>query len=223
MQWLSIYGDSKSSLFQILLYSGQRFMSLVLCCWLEVWVLFIKLLWGWRRSPRYRPVWPSRPCWDAQEASSAAAPGPRKCLASVFVFIPAFPSPHLPFISLLSPPPHVSFRCPHSLWDWHCFQHFQLFCLRAFQTSGTGTPLRTLNTGHISLLAPNVTLSCLYICSHSVTLSFTLFSLPLALSLASLFHCLGWLQKREIGRREDTAREREQEQERKEGRVQALK
>lgn len=108
MQWLSIYGDSKSSLFQILLYSGQRFMSLVLCCWLEMWVLFIKLLRGWRRSPRYRPVWPSRPCWDAQEATSAAAPGPRKCLASVFVFIPAL----FPFrisLSYLYSPLHLTF------------------------------------------------------------------------------------------------------------------
>lgn len=61
MQWVSIYGDSQSSLSEILLNSWKRFMGLFLRCWLKVWVLLIKLPQGWRRSPLHRPVWPPHP------------------------------------------------------------------------------------------------------------------------------------------------------------------
>lgn len=139
MQWLSIYGDSKSSLSEILLDSGERFMGLFLCHWLEVWVLLIKLPQGWRRSPRHRPVWPSRPAGTHRRLRALQHLAPKVLRQHVFFFILAFPSDS--FFHLFSPSTSLSFLQPPlvtltPLETLLCFQHFQCFVSFCFKLLG---------------------------------------------------------------------------------------
>lgn len=189
MQWLSIYGDSKSSLSEILLDSWERFMNLFLCCWLKVWVLLIKLPQGWSRSPRRCPVWPPHPAGvhGGLRVLQQLAP---KVLRQL-VFPSTWPFPLTLFFSYLySSSTSRSFLQPPLVTHTpsETFQHFQCFLFPfCFKLQGHWIKDKVVSTP-VSVLW------------HS----FNLFPLP-AFSFTSLFHCLGWLQRREIGRREDTA------------------
>lgn len=206
MQWLSIYGDSKSSLSEILLDSWERFMNLFLCCWLKVWVLLIKLPQGWSRSPRRCPVWPPHPA-GVHGGFECCSNWLQKCLDSLFFLQPGLSLwLFFFFISLLFF--HLAFlfattSChPHSLRDFPTFP--MLFVSFLFQTSGT------LNKRQ----------SCLYTC-----LCFVTFFQPLS-PACFLLHQLVPLSRVTAEKRDRKERghgNREQKQERKEGRVQALK
>lgn len=139
MQWLSIYGDSKSSLSEILLDSGERFMGLLPWCWLEVWVWLIKLPQGWRRSARHRPVWPPDPAGMHGRLRALQHLAPK--VLRLHVFSSSWPFPlTLSFISFLSF--HLAFlfaatSCqPSSLRDLLCFQHFKCFVSFCFKLLG---------------------------------------------------------------------------------------
>lgn len=206
MQWLSIYGDSKSSLSEILLDSWERFMNLFLCCWLKVWVLLIKLPQGWSRSPRRCPVWPPHPAGVHGGLRVLQQLAPKVLRQLVFPSTWPFPLTLFFFISLLFF--HLAFlfattSChPHSLRDFPTFP--MLFVSFLFQTSGT------LNKRQ----------SCLYTC-----LCFVTFFQPLS-PACFLLHQLVPLSRVTAEKRDRKERghgNREQKQERKEGRVQALK
>lgn len=133
MQWLSTYGDSKSSLSEILLDGRERFMGPFLCCLLDVWVLLIKLPKRWRRSPRHRPIWPACPArthggdWALQHLA------PKVLKQHFFFFILAFPSDT--FFHIFTPlPTHFFFFSCHLLtalspWRPALFPTFSSLCL----------------------------------------------------------------------------------------------
>lgn len=115
---------------------------------------------------------------------------PQMCLGSSF-----FLQPGLYLRVIFSPISLLSFHLtlllwtspchPHSLWDFPLFP--TLFCILLFWTSGHWIEDKVASTS----------VSALW---HS----FNLFSLCV-FSSASVFHCLGWLRRRKMGRREDTA------------------
>lgn len=112
MQWLSIYGDSKSSLSEILLDSRERFMGLFLCCQLVGGVSIVnKIATGVKETSSASPCLAPTSCWDAREASSAAAPGSKSASAACFCSILAFPSDsffHIFTLTFLFQPPLVT-------------------------------------------------------------------------------------------------------------------
>lgn len=77
MQWLSIYGDSKSSLSEILLDSGGRFMGLFFVLLVGSVRIVNKFATGVKEISSVSPCLAPTSCWDAWEASSPAAPGPK--------------------------------------------------------------------------------------------------------------------------------------------------
>lgn len=201
MQWVSIYGDSQSSPSEILLNSWKRFMGLFLRCMLKVWVLLIKLPQGWRRSPLHRPVWPPHPA-----GTHGRLPALQHLASKVLrqlVFSSTWPFP----LTLFSPSYLYSASTSHFFLQpplvthtpAETFQHFQCFLFP---------------------FVINFWDSCLYTCLCLVTFFQPIFQ---ACFLLGQFVPLSRVTAKKKDRKERRHGNREQKQERKEGRVQALK
>lgn len=133
MQWLSIYGDSKSSLSEILLDSGERLMGLFLCRQLVGGVSIVnKIATGVKETSSASPCLALTSCWDEREASSAAAPGSKSASAACFCSILAFPSDSFFHIFTLTFLFAATSCHPYSLGGLFCFQNFQGFFLLLF-------------------------------------------------------------------------------------------
>lgn len=176
--------------------------------WLEVWVLLIKLPQGWRRPPRHHPVWPSRPAGTNARLRALQHLAPK--VLRQHVFAPSWPFPlTLSFISLLSlsflQPPLVTHTPLAGCSVSKISNAFFSFC---FKLLG-----HWCHSGHWikdKLLCRHRVWYNLVSTSVSVFVTFFLSTsfLPPVFSLATLFRCLGWLQKKKkIARREDTATE----------------
>lgn len=78
MQRLSIYGDSKSSLSEILLDSGGAIYGSVSVPLVGGVRIVNKIATGVKEISSASPCLAPTSCWDAREASSAATPGPKR-------------------------------------------------------------------------------------------------------------------------------------------------
>lgn len=164
MQWLSIYGYSKSSLSEILLDSRERCVGLLLCHWLVVRVRLIKLPQGWDLCGISLSGLDALMGWRHRVLQHLAT----KVLRQHFFLHPGLIL--WLFLSYLYCPYCFSFCChllsPFVLRDLPRFQHFQSFVPFCFKPLAqwmlnkthfcTNTQWGTILSLHLSAFCDNL-------------------------------------------------------------------